>query len=253
MQIDPEPKPQCYRFSVSKSKWMNVPAKDRADIVVIGAILNEIFFLKRMLIVSNEWNFEKQINMQAATVQMMVILRLLCLKSWEAHKFFEGLPANGRFKSSVSGARETISKVRKILKNKKIKVVRDKLCAHYDVDFISDFIKNNNENHMEDEFIFYAHQFQGLSMYYGSEDVLIHCMFKELSNIQDLEIYLTEIMDLLNDCTSLISDLSHKYYMIFFESFFGVSNVKAIPVDVELVSASELRLPMFIDFRGYNP
>ena len=237
-------------YTISKQALMDIPAKERDFFLLAGHFANEVIFLSKLLVITQDQASEK-IPAKAELTQALFVHKTLAGKLYEGwqmiRKYYFGTAISKDYHELLEkDAQEAIKQLNRYFgKGNLISKVRNSYSFHYSSDKIDPTLKEMEDG---DEFDMYIAEQHINSLYYVAESVINKAMLQELES-NDLQ---TSFDKLYQDTVEV-----HRLLLTFIHNFMKVaagrhfvkteSNPVLEEIEIDLPSLEELRLPFFVN------
>jgi hypothetical protein len=251
------------KVSLTKAQLEALPQQERVAIILLGHAINEIQFLRKLLIVAIPG--EKPPNVivdRLQSEQVVILMRILLGKLHEAWLMFTKRvqPLRARFINEIpQHTKQDLTKLYQDFDDGRVAVIRNTLSFHYrdDEDLVE---KNWRKIGDEDPLDFYLHDRNINSFYYGPALIITRVMAElglpsvlkaEHEGLSDEAIGFSESCKL---CTEVTDRLLGVYGEVLAAIVYtAVPEIVGEQVDVGAAApSSQLMLPFFWDEADYE-
>ena len=238
-------------YTISKQALMDMPAKERDFLLLAGHFANEVIFLSKLSVITEDQTSEK-IPAKAQLTQALFVHKTLAGKLYEGRqmikKYYFGTAISKVYHELLEkDAQEAIKQVNRYFSNKNfISKVRNSYSFHYDPAKIE---RTLNEMEDGDELDMYIAEQHINSLYYFAESVINKTMLHELEP-NDLQSSFDKFHKDIVKVHRLLLTFIHNFMKVAVDRHFVMTDSNPVVEEIEigeLPSLENLRLPFFVN------
>ena len=238
-------------YTISKQALMDMPAKERDFFLLAGHFANEVIFLSKLSVITEDQASEK-IPAKAQLTQALFVHKTIAGKLYEGRqmiqKYYFGTEISKVYNELLEkDAQEAIKQVNRYFGNRNfISKVRNSYSFHYDPDKIE---RTLNEMEDGDELDMYIAEQHINSLYYFAESVINKTMLHELEP-NDLQSSFDKLYKDIVEVHRLLLTFIHNFMKVAVGRHFVMTDSNPVVEEIEigeLPSLENLRLPFFVN------
>ncbi len=236
-------------YTISKQALMDIPAKERDFFLLAGHFANEVIFLSKLLVITQDQASEK-IPAKAELTQALFVHKTLAGKLYEGWQMIRKYYLWTAISKDYDGllekdAQEAIKQLNRYFsKGNLISKVRNSYSFHYGPDKIEPTLEEMEDG---DELDMYIAEHHINSLYYISESIINKAMLHELKQ-NDLRSSFDKLFQEIVEVYGLLLTFIHNFMTVAAGRHFVRTDSNPVLEEIENPpSLEDLRLPFFVN------